>query len=997
MRSVTCAFVSLWCAAAGIACGDDPVVVSDVVTTDASDATAADVAPADSVATACEATLTEVDAGFVEIVAHGTCDGWVVEVRDAAAADCAAYGSFLVVEGRSTGQIEVPPAAVIVIRMPSGLAAHTWTIGTCVPEQACLAFASEPEGCLPSDTDGGSVSLCGARWLADRAATPQAPNDCECRFDCAAAAGACQLGACVDGACRFEDKADGTTCDDHSLCTSDDACVAGACEGTLKDCGAPPGPCAKGGVCVPQTGQCIFNDTCGEHASCTASGCACAPGFAGDGITCGDIDECADDPCAPGQTCRNFVGTYQCVCPPGTAGASCTAVTCDCPWEPAASCGEAVSSLTIRVTDLWGQPLDDAEVLLQDGAANLLGYSFEGDAELPLCAPFSGDVTADAPLHHGFRGSVRWVDGALEVSAAPGADTAWALTNDGGGVILWIGLAHDWFASSGRPARRGNHLTLLMDGEEAWRSVRQGLVGAQSLITGSSWWWTSELEIVRDRATDKNLSQNERWLNTIMGTLEQKTAVDRKILVNQFISQDGLFSGITVDDALTSKGASASDGFDYIGQANPSSGEFDVSYPELDYGARVANMNVGSGTLLDDAPALPFHTPIHVDMTAIPFGLSYFDLPLASWHQKFWTIDQRLAFIGGMNAKTDDWDTNEHRVFEPLRMDFDADRAAREAVERQEAEPDLGPRKDYMVRIEGPLVADAVDVFHRRWEVMRTSDAEYAENAHAFSEAPAPAAFSDGIQAQVVATMPAPFDEHAILETLLRAVENAQDFIYIEDQYFRAPLLYDAIVARMAAAPHLILLVATNEVSEWTDPGCWQTALQYERFRQLYPSRFRIYSIQSYDVVRTDCTFCFDETEAHFVPMLVHSKMVIIDDEFMEVGSCNSNNRGLLYEGELAVAVHDAAFVSAARERIFANVLGPGQAGDMPPSAMFQAFDAVAGKNATAYARWDDEGMDLDLDGDPIPSGWTPSGFVYPLVMDAPDECLIEDVGADVT
>ncbi len=988
------------------ACGDDTVTQdtstpSDTTASDSLDDAAPDVADdavPDTEPSTCEAELTEVDAGFVEVVTRGPCAGFTVEVRDASVFECTLTATGPLSAGRSTLDVTMPAAAIIVVREGNGVARWTWTLGDCEPDLGCLTVATDPLACLPNDNDAGSVSLCGARWLAGRTPTPGTANDCDCRIDCTKAAGSCQNGACVDGSCVFADKADGTGCEDQTLCTTGDQCVAGACVGTSVACGAPPGPCASAGVCVAQTGLCIFPDTCGDNATCGATGCECLPGFEGDGTTCTDIDECDDDPCAGGE-CINFPGTYQCECPPGTSGPDCVATTCDCDWEAAASCGVEVASLSVRVVDLWAQPLAAGNVLVEDASKKLMGYGLAGEVDLPLCNAFFADVRASAPVHHAAVVGLRWTGSTLEATSTPSSDAAWSLTFDDATDTwtLWVGLAHRWFAAAGRPARLGNRVEFLMNGEDAWKRVHTAVTQATSLITGTSWWWTSELELVRDRANDKFLTPGQRWLNTVMGTLEQRVGIERKILVNQFLSQDGLFSGLTVDDDLTEKGETSTDKFDYLGQANEAAGAFTVTLPTVDFAARVAAKEPAAGEADDDEEALAFMPPIGVDITEVPLGLSAFDLPIASWHQKFWTIDQKVAFIGGMNAKTSDWDTNEYRVFEPLRMEFDADRDDREAVERKEEESDIAPRKDYMVRIDGPGVADAVDVFHRRWEQVRADGVEYAENASGFTPAAPPAAHADGVQAQVIATMPAPFSEYAILESLLRAVSQAQDFIYIEDQYFRAPILYDAIVQRMAAIPSLKLIVVTNPVSEWVDPGCWQTAIAYDRFKRLYPSRFRIYWTQTYDVVRTDCTFCWDETEAHFVPINLHSKLVIIDDEYVEIGSANSNNRGLLYEGELALAVHDAAFAAEARRRVFANLLGGGAAGDMVPSDMFGALDAAAAKNQTAYDKWDDEGMDLDLDGDPIPGGMTPTGILYPLVFDTPDECLFEDIGADVT
>ncbi|MCA9517937.1 MAG: hypothetical protein KC635_23520, partial [Myxococcales bacterium] len=991
----------------------DTLPTADVGADVVADTVAGDDTGDDTTLGPCEVALSEVDGAFVEAVVAGACDGWSLALRDATDADCAvSYEHFFAAgdAGRvAVDDLRVPATALVILRDATLRPVRAWAFGTCAPDASCVDYAggAELEACLPADGAGGSVSRCGAQWVADKTPSPGGDNDCGCPVDCAAAAPQCQIGACVDGACVFDARPkQGGACDDDNRCTAGDRCEDGACVGELLACGPPPGPCALPGVCVPATGQCLYVDTCDDRATCTPDGCACLAGYRGDGTTCADVDECAEGTagCDASATCVDRDGGFDCVCPLGMAAGAdgrCVETSCDCPWEAGDACASATARLRVRVTDLWAQPLAGAQVAFRDtvtgrairAEAALAGWGFDE----PLCAARSFSLAVSAADHHGLDAVIRWSPGDVEVDASASADAAWAVTWDDAGPVVWIGLAHRWFAASGRPARRDNEVALLMDGQEAWAAVRAALLGATSLVTGSTWWWTSELELVRDPATHATLSPAQRWANTILGTLEGLPAtVERKLLVNQFLSQDGFFSDLTVDDELLAHAEAASDHIEYMGQANTAHGTFAVTPPVIDYGARVAGAHPDAGEPIDDGPADPFSPPIAVDMTALPLGLSLFELDLASWHQKFWTVDQRVAFVGGMNAKTTDWDTSAHRVFEPLRAGFDATAAERAAIARKEEESELGPRKDYMVRLEGPIVQDVVNVFHARWAHQLAAGVDYADRAHDFAEVPTTATFPGGLQAQLVATMPAPFDENAILETLLRAVSQARSLIYIEDQYFRAPLLYDRILARMAEVPGLEVVVLTNDVSEWTDPGCWQTHIAYERFHALYPERFRAYRLRSYDVVRTDCTFCFDETEAHFVDMDLHSKIVLVDDEYLEVGSCNSNNRGLLYEGELAVAVHDAAWVKAQRARILANLLGPGYDGAMPLGAVMAALDERARANQTAYDLWDDEWMDLDLDGDPIPAGWEPSGIVYPLAFDPPDECLLEGIGVDI-
>lgn len=83
---------------------------------------------------------------------------------------------------------------------------------------------------------------------------------------------------------------------------------------------------------APQKGVCVEIDACATQAGCdrnatcanTEDGftCTCAAGFAGDGKTCVDADECASGSsnCHPSATCTNIEGGFTCACAAGFAG-----------------------------------------------------------------------------------------------------------------------------------------------------------------------------------------------------------------------------------------------------------------------------------------------------------------------------------------------------------------------------------------------------------------------------------------------------------------------------------------------------------------------------------------------------------------------------------------------------------------------------------------------------------------------------------------------------
>jgi hypothetical protein len=943
----------------------------------------------------CRVTLTEVDSDFIEADLSGRCEGSSLAIFDATCAPLtdiffpAALPSRALFDG-----LTLPSSLIITLRDPTTAPLTSWLIGTCTPPPDCRL--AESTTCLPADTTRGSVALCGSRWSSDRPATPDAPNDCACQTDCEAVAPSCNSGQCVDGTCVFTPTDEGLPCDDVNLCTSNDRCTSGTCLGTPTSC-ASTSTCQSAGTCDPSTGLCLYSDKCPPNATCTDNGCICAPGFRLVGSTCTDIDECAEDTdlCNAPARCLNTPGTYACSCPPGYAGDgwTCTPSNCTCPWET--TCSPRANTLKIEILDLWGQPLSPNLTLIDLTAGDPPHAISSGTTSttrtFPLCAPRSFALTADAPHHHAFSATLTWDGTELSVDSTPSPDTSWVLSESPAGLSLKVGLAHRWFASSGYPARTGHRIDLHLSHESAWSALELELRLAERLITGTSWKWKSDFELTRDRR-DLDLPSYLREDATILGLL-QSQAVETKLIMNQFISQDGLFSDLAVDDALLEVAEDWSDPIEYMGQANPSAGEFTVTLPSLDLASL---LDIPSTTILDSAAATPFARPIRVDLNDLPFGLSNFNIPIASWHQKYWTFDEKVALIGGMNADKVEWDTSAHEVFDPRRMDFAASPADRRAVARKERLPDFEPYKDYMVRVEGPMVNDAVDIFHKRWRYLLDEDVTYADRSTAFTPTRPATAIPRGVEAQLLTTMPPPFSDYSIFESLMRAVSQASRLIVIEDQYFRAPILYDRIIERMTEVPDLALIVITNPVSEWTDPACWQTAIAYSRFAALFPDRFRLYRMSTFDYVRLDCTFCWDETEAHFADIYIHSKLVLIDDSYLEVGSCNSNNRGLLYEGELAVAVFDPIWVKSQRRRIFESLLGPTFRGDMPLSEVIPAFDEAAAHNENALALWENASMDLDLDGDPVPSDMLPIGFLYPMRFNAPDACLLEGLGPDI-
>ncbi|HIA01878.1 MAG TPA: hypothetical protein EYN66_08205, partial [Myxococcales bacterium] len=345
------------------------------------------------------------------------------------------------------------------------------------------------------------------------------------------------------------------------------------------------------------------------------------------------------------------------------------------------------------------------------------------------------------------------------------------------------------------------------------------------------------------------------------------------------------------------------------------------------------------------------------------------------------------------------WDTTAHHLYDPRRMSFDASVALREAVAEKMSFPEYKPAKDYMVRIQGPMAADVERVFASLWQYQLDKQVLYADLStpaviHALPEPITPG--PNVVQAQLLMTIPAPFHRYGVLEVLERAIARAQSYILIEDQYMRSPRLTNALKARMSAVPNLKLMVMTNPISEWTDPACWQTQVENKILSQLFPTRFRTYRLRSFDAVDTQCTFCVNEVLASFHNHYMHSKLVIIDDLFLEVGSANHNNRSLLYDAEMAVAVNGAEWVRNAREQVTKEILGKYYKKGLTPDALFEKMEAVADVNQLVYELWEDLDFEKNLNGAPVQGYLKPGGYLYPLTFGTPENCSLENVGADI-
>ncbi|MDA3863065.1 MAG: hypothetical protein PF689_04270 [Deltaproteobacteria bacterium] len=590
------------------------------------------------------------------------------------------------------------------------------------------------------------------------------------------------------------------------------------------------------------------------------------------------------------------------------------------------------------------------------------------------------EITQDSsPLIHGF--------------------TSWKanLNTSGGGTLplfkIYSGLRHKWFSAQGRPPRSGNLVELYLDGEEYWQQVFVDIMGATGKILWTSWWWQSNFELLRDWDTHAYLTESERWENTIIRIMEDSPAVKR-IMVGEFWGSHEILDWITTDAELIEHAQTPADDFQFMGQGNPTTDQFWFEPLPIDFTARIKSIISELAVVeFDNESIIATNVPGKlVDFADSPLKVGF---QVASWHQKFSVMDDEIAWVGGMNVKDVNWGTSQHLVFDHRRMDFSAELADREAVMAKEQESDQPPRKDYFLRIAGPAAQDVSDVFKYRWDYLLGEGVNFSENNTSFEFNRELKSHLSGSEVQITVTMPEPFNEHSIAENWFNAVRQAEDYIFIEDQYFRIPLLLDTIIEQMQNKPNLKLVVVTLPVGEYLDGGCYWTYDSHEQLITQFPERYSIYQMRSFDSV---VTWGWNETESRFVDIYIHSKLLIIDDIFLSVGSCNKNNRGIIYEGEMNAAVLDPVWVKEQRERVVENMVGASYEPTDVAAQWINQMNIAAQWNNYVYTNWENEGWDIDNgDGtDPLPVSYQPDGFLYFYNPGLPSECVIENISPDL-
>ncbi len=266
-------------------------------------------------------------------------------------------------------------------------------------------------------------------------------------------------------------------------------------------------------------------------------------------------------------------------------------------------------------------------------------------------------------------------------------------------------------------------------------------------------------------------------------------------------------------------------------------------------------------------------------------------------HQKLAIIDGRVAFVGGLDLCDSRWDTRRHTKNDPARVDT-------------HGKP-YKPFHDIQVGLEGPVVSTLEQIFLDGWRMAGGLSPEKATGRNGATQAARSPDDDDSLLGEAgvalggrrVAVSRTEWTEGAqiigeIQALLERAILDAERLIYIETQYFTSKAMAEALYYRLAdparSKLQVVLVMPDGADSPKEDFVLGNRQRSVRRFvadvARHFGHEFRL-------LMSSEAT-----GDAPCPATFIHSKLMIVDDELLTIGSANFTNRSMRIDREVNVA-----------------------------------------------------------------------------------------------
>ena len=276
-----------------------------------------------------------------------------------------------------------------------------------------------------------------------------------------------------------------------------------------------------------------------------------------------------------------------------------------------------------------------------------------------------------------------------------------------------------------------------------------------------------------------------------------------------------------------------------------------------------------------------------------------------SHHEKVVVVDDEVAFVGGIDLTLDGGDP------------FDTPK-----------HPSRGcvGWHDAAVRIEGPAVADVASHFRLRWR--GPGDERLPE--------PVPPEPKGDVELQVVRTVPEgvypsfPKGDFSVFESYTRALRSAERLIYLENQFLWSPEIVAILSDKLRDPPSddfrvvAVLPARPNDGAD-VSRGAISALIHADDGNE----RFLACTLYARTGPLRDLVY-------------VHSKIGIVDDRWLTIGSANLNERSMFNDSEVNVVALDEELARRTRLGLWEEHLETGDVGGDPTTVVDELWRPIA-------------------------------------------------------
>ncbi|WP_421999189.1 VTT domain-containing protein [Reyranella sp.] len=299
--------------------------------------------------------------------------------------------------------------------------------------------------------------------------------------------------------------------------------------------------------------------------------------------------------------------------------------------------------------------------------------------------------------------------------------------------------------------------------------------------------------------------------------------------------------------------------------------------------------------------SLGWQTPERITLcldNTVPLG--------SSQHQKIIVVDDAVAMSGGLDLTIRRWDTSAHDAINPHRVD-------------PAGEP-YRPFHDVQMMVDGDAARALAELARERWCRANGDRPAIEPCGDPWPDAVHPQ-FED-VEIGIARTQPRYNGDEAVreVETLfVESIARAERTIYIENQFLSAPLVADRLAQRLRERPQLeLVMVAPRSHDSWVER------------RTMRNGRIRFWRrVHGAGGDRVRLLYPAVEQEGKKTDTMIHSKVMVVDDWFLRVGSANLNNRSMGADTECDLAIEartdrDRSAIVGMRNRLLGEHCGVG-------------------------------------------------------------------------